>query len=132
MLTFYTIKNLDNGMYLSGVPQSAGQIQSYWTNNTGSVKVYQKPGPARSAMTTISRLCYDADIPKPNIALVQLDTIEVILDDSERVAGAIQKIRQKKQKRQDNYKKWQIDALHRQMAEAAKRLKDLEHDVQPL
>ena len=129
MFTFFTVKNKDNGKYLCRVPQSAQDLKSpdyIWTDNIQRVKVYATPGPARSAMTTISRICCDNDIPKPNIALSQLDTSETLLDEGVRVAKAVQKIRNEKQQRQTRSTSYKIQCLQKRIAEDSERLKALQ------
>jgi len=115
MFTFFTVKNQDNGKYLCRVPQSAHDLKSpdyIWTDNIQRVKVYVTPGPARSAMTTISRICYENDIPKPNIVLSQLNTSETLLDEGARVAKAVQKIRNEKQHQKARSTSYEIQSRH--------------------
>lgn len=128
MFTFYTVKNQDNGQYLCRVPQSVHDLKSsdyIWTDKIQNIKVYTKPGPARSAMTTISRICYENDIPKPNIVLSQLDTSETILDEGVRVAKAIQKMRNEKQQNQLRKKNDEIQRLQTKIADDIKKLQAL-------
>lgn len=129
MLTFYTIKNLDTGQYLCRVPQNKHEINKIWTDDIQDIKVYPKPGPARGAITTVSRICYDNDLPKSNLALIQLDTTETVLDEGARVASAVQKIRKGKQNQQNHRAYSQILALHQRMANDAMLLRELQADI---
>jgi hypothetical protein len=104
-------------------------MQKIWTNDVQDIKVYPKPGPARGAITTVSRICYDNDLPKPNLALIQLDTTETVLDEGARVASAVQKIRKGKQQQKQISSYLEVQALHQQMASAARRLRALEADI---
>lgn len=98
MISLYTVKNLDSDMYLCAVPSHAPDMPHIWTNLVQRIKIYGTIGSARSAMTSIARVCYDNDLPKPSIALIQLDTTEVIINEDNRIAGAVQKIRKAKQR----------------------------------
>ena len=126
--TFYTVKNQDNGKYLCRVPQSVDDLKSsdyIWTDKIQSIKVYTKPGPARSAITTISLICYENDIPKPDIVLSQLNASETILDEGVRVAKAIQKMKNEKQQNQIRKKNDEIQRLQTKIADDIKKLQAL-------
>jgi hypothetical protein len=125
MFTFYVIKNLDTGEYLCRVPQSASDLRFIWTSKANAAKVYATIGPARAASTTVSRICYDNDIPKPNFVLVELATEEHIIDDSIRAATAVSKIRNKKSQQQKIYTQQEIQALHQEMAAMARKISQL-------
>jgi len=125
MLTFYVIKNLDTGEYMCRVPQSVSDLKFIWTAKPNCVKVYATIGPARAASTTISRICYDNDIPKPNFSLVELVTEEHIVDDSIRAATAVSKIRNKKSQQQKIYTQQEIQELHQEMAAMARKIAQL-------
>lgn len=111
MFEFYTVKLKGTDKYVCRVPDSVKAIASCWTDRADLVKVYVKIGPARSIMTRITNLCTQANVAVPDITLVHLSTIEVEIDESERVTSVVSKLVEKAKQNAKYHEDYRIRAL---------------------
>jgi hypothetical protein len=122
MFELFTVKIAGTNQYICRVPSSYKDIKNCWTTNAQRVKLYVKPGPARSAMTIIARLAQEAGEPVPDIVLAKLTTTEEEINEDTRVAGAVDKIAHDKKRSDESNRAYKERCLQKSIDRNQKEL----------
>lgn len=111
-LTLYIVRNRE-GRYFRSVGYGGGGLRAQWVEKIEQARVYQKLGQARSRVTFFAK--HYPEYGVPDLLQITADTA-VVVDDTVRVAKALQKAQDTKLKRQQRELEAKRNALDEQIA----------------
>ena len=117
-IRFYLVVNSEGQFYRA---KGRGSYGSQWVDEAKDARVYLKIGPARSAVTSFS---HNTNFPVPNIVAFSTNSFE-ILDETNRVEKAMNKIKRAEATRDARIQKDKIRRAQQDLDRAKQRLKDL-------